>query len=223
MYDTGGPVGAAAVVVAGAAVEVVPVEGAVVVSVVDAAVVSVVDADVVSVVEYSDADDELVVPVSASTCPNAPETISPSAKRSVSASASFSCRPLTPRPLLPLPLTPFDPRLFQPLRRITLSSDSDRPSLARPLTRKEPGCVPGGQVKPALINSPQLPHSPFTARSAAKLLLPRRMSTHRGVDLRNVYRPDGLTDPHLRPKGRERDPPSDTPRIPLEELAYAFN
>jgi hypothetical protein len=161
MYETGGPVGVVVVVVAevvpywkpAAVVSVVEEDASVeVVSVVDAPVVSVEDAPVVSVVDsevVSVADVVVSVPVTVSiTWPNAPEATNPSTNSTVMPSANFTFRCLNVRRNFSLP--------WCALRRITLSPGYDRPSLARPLTREEPGCVPGGQVKLVLISCPQL-------------------------------------------------------------------
>jgi hypothetical protein len=58
------------------------------------------------------------------------------------------------------------PRLFLSLDRIALSPGYDRPSLARPKTRKMTGCVPVGQVKLVLISCPQLSFSPCRKQEA---------------------------------------------------------
>jgi hypothetical protein len=104
-----------------------------VVPVVDAPVVSVVDAVVVSAVAAGVESE--VVPRNSDTWPSAPDASRPTAKRATRPSANFSCR-CRVRPRFCL-LGSVVPRLLSSLDRIARTpSGYDRPSLARPKTRK---------------------------------------------------------------------------------------
>jgi hypothetical protein len=190
MYETGGPVGAGAVVVE--SVEVVT--GEVSVAVVSVVAVSVeveaesVVAGVVSVLE-EDAPvplevESVLVVVSVLLAP-VKTLVTPPSGSLGSAIAPEANTPSTSRARRPNPiLNPF------PLRRMTPTSPGyDRPSLARPKQRKRTGCVPVGQVKLVLISCPQLflshCHSPAGHPSL------RGLERTQGADRPNLAGPVG--------------------------------